>query len=231
MHVSNEFDLQVDGFLKVQDLASSSQLMDVRRDLYRLINGEIDLKRDRCDLAPSVPRRNVEFENIAQIKYPGKFLETLKSSALYNLALALSKSLLGADMALAFDMIFFKAPHSATPTPFHQDSAYWPSLPDARALSCWIALDDVNIHNGCLWFIPGSHLQIQRPHYISDECSGTLACEGREDEAVAVPLMAGSCTFHLGDTIHYSRGNLTDGGRGALVLHFRPVSTIVNDRC
>jgi phytanoyl-CoA hydroxylase len=30
-------------------------------------------------------------------------------------------------------------------------------MKENAALSCWMALDDVTVDKGCMWFIPGSH--------------------------------------------------------------------------
>lgn len=53
-----------------------------------------------------------------------------------------------------------KLPETATPTPWYQDEAYWlPEIPDRRSNSVWLALDDVTLESGCMWFVPGSHRQ------------------------------------------------------------------------
>ena len=56
-----------------------------------------------------------------------------------------------------FDMMLFKESQSLTDVPWHQDSAYWPKElmeHDWRAFSFWLALDDVNVNNGCMQFLP-----------------------------------------------------------------------------
>ena len=49
---------------------------------------------------------------------------------------------------LASGMLIDKAPGTDAPTPFHPDMAYWVDLPDRRAVSCWIALDEATVDNG-----------------------------------------------------------------------------------
>ena len=53
------------------------------------------------------------------------------------------------------DQALIKRPW-ANPTSWHLDTPFW-SFSDRRALSIWVALDDVTLENGCLFFIPGSH--------------------------------------------------------------------------
>ena len=51
------------------------------------------------------------------------------------------------------DQALIKRPW-ANPTSWHLDTPFW-SFSDRRALSIWVALDDVTLENGCLFFIPG----------------------------------------------------------------------------
>lgn len=99
-------------------------------------------------------------------------------------------------MELDFDMLINKAPHTNTITPWHQDAAYWIETPDKRAVSCWIALDDVNENNGCMWFIPKRD-EIIKPHSLYLK-GGALHCVVSINEAQCIPLNAGGCTFHDG---------------------------------
>lgn len=62
------------------------------------------------------------------------------------------------------NILLFQPAGSLVPTEWHQDESYWLDLPDKRAISFWVALQDVNAENGCMWFVPGSHLKELRPH-------------------------------------------------------------------
>ena len=44
----------------------------------------------------------------------------------------------------------------ANPTAWHVDTPFW-SFNNREALSIWVALEDVTIENGCMYFMPGSH--------------------------------------------------------------------------
>ena len=48
-------------------------------------------------------------------------------------------------MDFDFDMIIAKGAHSDVETPWHQDESYWLDLPDKRALSFWIPMQDVTV--------------------------------------------------------------------------------------
>lgn len=162
--------------------------------------------------------------------WPSKFLPGLVEMEFHHRALAISKALLGNDMEMDFDMMINKAPHTDTVTPWHQDEAYWLNMPDKRAVSCWLALDNATKDSGCMWFIPESNKKPVRVHRFAAKTGGALQCDASEEEAVAVELPAGSCTFHDGRTLHYSRRNSTSGHRRALIVNFRPTDMIKLER-
>jgi ectoine hydroxylase-related dioxygenase (phytanoyl-CoA dioxygenase family) len=61
---------------------------------------------------------------------------------------------------------------------------------------------------------------------------GAIECDCSEDEpgATPVPLPPGSAVVHAGRTLHYSRGNTTDGPRRAYIHNFRPAAMIARER-
>jgi hypothetical protein len=219
-----------DGFVAVEGLLRPDEIEWYRAAYERLLSGSIDVGRRRSDLGAGAEPARAAVENITQILWPSDSLPQLLSSPAYERALAGARELLGDDAAFDFDMLIDKAPGTATPTPWHQDCAYWVDLPDRRAASCWIALDEATVDNGCMWFVPGSHRLPMRPHHPAGKGGGALECDGDEAEGVPVPLSAGSCTFHHGATMHYSRGNSTRDRRRALIVNFRPKAMVELER-
>ncbi len=168
-------------------------------------------------------------ERITQIMRPSSVEPALLLSPAYDRALDLARELLGDDLALDFDMLINKAPYTDTPTPWHQDAAYWIELPDTRAVSIWIALDEVDEANGCMWFIPREGKEAVLEHTLPVH-GGALFCKPDTRGAQPVPLHPGDCTAHDGFTLHFSQGNNTDRQRRALILNFRPQAMIVLER-
>jgi len=54
--------------------------------------------------------------------------------------------------------LFEKHPQISKPTRAHQDNAYYKQTP-ATPLTIWIALDDIDEENGCLYYAPYSHIK------------------------------------------------------------------------
>ena len=230
-------ELQVDffnkqGYLLVENLLTQSEIDEYRNIYEDFLSNKIESADYRGDLAGQHEEtgNKIEVERITQIMVPSRLYPTLLHKPLHQRSHAIARQLLGDDLELDFDMLIDKAPFTNAPTPWHQDCAYWISMPDTRAVSCWVALDEAVIENGCMWYIPESHLIPIRPHVPSAKGGGALVCEASEDEAIAIEIKPGSCIFHHGGTLHYSRGNSTGKRRRAFITNYRPESMIRYER-
>ncbi len=220
------------GYLFVENLLSKQEVEEYRQVYEDFLSNKIESANYRADLAGLAedPDKKAEVERITQIMIPSRLFPPLLSRPLHRRSHALARQLLGEDLELDFDMLIDKAPFTNTPTPWHQDASYWISMPDTRAVSCWVALDEAIKDNGCMWYIPKSHLLPIRPHRPSAKGGGALICDAIESEGGAVEIQPGSCVFHHGGTLHYSRGNSTGKRRRAFITNFRPGSMIRYER-
>jgi ectoine hydroxylase-related dioxygenase (phytanoyl-CoA dioxygenase family) len=134
---------------------------------------------------------------------------------------------------LFHDHLLFKMPGDSKPTPWHQDLPYWP-MNEKGALSMWLPLDDVTEENGCMMFVPKSHLigkldavDLVNPKdiYQFEQSDST-----REHQPVIVRMKAGSCTFHHGLTFHYAHSNVSDKPRRVLAVIYMPDGTTYNGK-
>jgi len=127
------------------------------------------------------------------------------------------------------DQALIKRPW-ANPTSWHLDTPFW-SFSDRRALSIWVALDDATYENGCLYFIPGSHhdTTFENPG-IGKNMDAIFDFYPRlmQSRSQAVPMKAGSCSFHNGLTIHGAGANMTNGFRRAMTCAYMPDGATFN---
>lgn len=217
------------GYVTVQNIVPAEEIERYKTIYEDFLSGRIHTGANRTDLGAGLGNSGAR-ENITQIMWPSDFVPQLTSMPYHTRALAISRQLIGNDADMDFDMLINKAPHTNTPTPWHQDEAYWINLPDKRAASCWLALDEATVDKGCMWFVPGSNRQAVRPHRFAGPQGGALMCDAREAEGIPIELAPGSCTFHTGRTLHYSRGNSTGEQRRAFIINFRPQSMIEYER-
>lgn len=215
------------GFAKMEQIIPFSEVTKLQVLYNELLNDKKRTRGLRSDLAGG--KTNDEVEKITQIMRPSMIEPQLSASIVYQAALVKAKELLGDDMELDFDMLINKAPMTNTETPWHQDAAYWIKMPDKRAVSCWIALDNVTEETGCMWFIPKNNDNEILEHFPLPN-KGALYCKTNTKNAQCIPLNAGDCTFHDGFTLHFSKGNTTNNQRRALILNFRPKAMIVLER-
>lgn len=105
---------------------------------------------------------------------------------------------------------FNKPPATDHPTPPHQDNHYFSTKPP-NALTAWLALDPVDLENGCLRYIAGSHRTGRRPHSATRVLgfSQGIANYGPDDEEreTAVKLQRGDLVVHHCETIHRADPN------------------------
>lgn len=193
-----------DGFLTLPELAPQHDLAEVRAILDSLFQqtgrgyGVLDHALDR---APQ-----------------------LKDSIAFQSCERIAKQLLGPTAAVSFDQAIYRPPHEGTGTRWHQDQAFQGKYRPINTLHFWIPLQPVTELNGCLHFMPGSHLLGLLPHYqcrIDDPFALTPRSLPPVD-AVACPLNVGDATCHLPLTLHRALPNSTGSMRRAWALLFRP---------
>lgn len=129
------------------------------------------------------------------------------------------------------DQALIKQPW-ANPTGWHLDNPYW-SFHSHDAITIWVALDDVTIENGCMWFIPGSHKTATFDNVGIGPNIGDLfkvyPAWGKQ-KAVPVTMKAGSCSFHNGLVAHGAGANMTPGWRRAMTCAYMPDGSTFNGK-
>ena len=124
------------------------------------------------------------------------------------------EDLIGPNIQLFHDQALFKPARHGGPALWHQDNAYWHCSPP-NLVSCWLTLDDVDIHNGAMQFLPEEHERLADNSALLD-----LGDKVDSSKAVVVPLPAGGVTLHHCQTLHYTAPNVTDRQRRAFAIHF-----------
>jgi len=126
--------------------------------------------------------------------------------------------LLGPDVRLYWDQAVYKKPGTDSPFPWHQDNGYTFVRPQ-QYLTCWIALTDVTVDNGCPWIVPGLHRSGTLAHRTTEL---GFVCLDEAPETVAVPARAGSVVVFSSLTPHCTGPNRTDQVRKAYIVQYAP---------
>jgi ectoine hydroxylase-related dioxygenase (phytanoyl-CoA dioxygenase family) len=88
-------------------------------------------------------------------------------------------------------------------------------------VSCWLTLDDVNVDNGAMQFIPGTHFKTVE--HDRAKATNTLLDSGDQvgdAQPVVVDLPAGGIAIHHCQTLHQTAPNTTDRQRRAVAIHY-----------
>jgi phytanoyl-CoA hydroxylase len=134
----------------------------------------------------------------------------------------LTTRLLGPDVALYWDQAVYKQPETNKDFPWHQDNGYGSTLKDPY-VTCWIALEDATVENGCIWVMPESHKQgivEHRPTPIG------LQCYFGEDPGIPVPLKKGSMVVFSSLLFHRSGPNLSNSMRKGYIVQYFPTYAV-----
>lgn len=122
------------------------------------------------------------------------------------------------------DQLFCKPPHHGGVVAWHQDYSYWTRTTPMAHLTCWIALDDATIENGCLQYVPGSHRWSLLP--ITGLAGGMEAIRSvltpeqqAEFKPVAIEIRKGEASFHHPLMVHGSSENRSDRPRRGAVIN------------
>lgn len=127
------------------------------------------------------------------------------------------------------DQALIKKPW-ANSTTWHIDDPYW-SFYTRQATTCWIALDDVTIQNGALYFLPGTHKQSTFDNVNIGARMDALFDvypDWAHIEPVPVEMKAGDCSFHNGLTAHAAGPNMTVSDRRAFAIIYMPDGATFN---
>ncbi len=131
----------------------------------------------------------------------------------------LCQDLIGPNVRLYWDQAVYKKPEYPKPFPWHQDNGYTFIEPQAY-LTCWIALNEATVDNGCPWVIPGGHLRGTLAHRLSK--LGYVCREEDGPDALAVPVREGSVVVFSSLMPHRTGPNVTAGVRKSYILQYAP---------
>lgn len=201
--------------------------------LGRLVSPErVTLLREAFDACGEKLRREGKFTNTrhvtneqgdelgvyqiraAHLQHPA-FNDLVRDPALLDSV----EQIIGPNIRLCLMQGLYKPPHRGAAVTWHQDDRYFQvDIPDA-VVSCWFAIDEATIDNGCMWVLPRHHRTLM-PHVPTLDKKGYELASVDESTAVACELPAGHAMFHHGLAPHRSLPNTTDRPRRAVAMHF-----------
>lgn len=134
------------------------------------------------------------------------------------------KDLLGENVIGWGCHFFCKMPGDGKVVSWHQDASYWP-LSDSKTVTVWLAIDDADVENACMRFLPGTHTLGHLTYRLSEEDEANVLNQTVENiEQYGAPvyneLRAGEMSMHSDLLLHGSEANGSNRRRCALTLRY-----------
>ncbi|MCA9123430.1 MAG: phytanoyl-CoA dioxygenase family protein [Planctomycetaceae bacterium] len=212
-----------DGFVTVMNLLAAEELQRLKRRISEVARGVVNtLPASKIEFEPASHAASGE-TGIRKINECAERDAVFMAHAANPRILDIVELLIGADIKLYGSQCFMKPP-GGIEKPYHQDSAYF-TIEPTDLVTCWTALDDATVANGCLYVIPGSHrgeiLDHDEPWLVGDREDMQVRRDQYDASGeVAIELQAGSVSFHHSRLLHRSGPNRTDSPRRGLAVHY-----------
>ena len=209
------------GYLVLEAITTADEIATMRQAYDRIFTE--DAGRDEgnaFDLAGA--NKKGQAATLPQILNPEKYAPELLNTLYRANAAVIAKQLLGDSATVGKGGHAIRKPPSiGAATPLHQDEAYWNEALEYNSLSIWLPLQDATVENGCMQFVPKSHLLGVVPHRsIGKGAAGLIVDESVTDigELVPCPIPAGGAMVHHSRTFHYAGPNTTSQVRRAYII-------------
>ena len=213
-------DLDLQGFTMVEDAFSAVEIGQLRDEIDRLEQESVLRLKAKGQQQPSRTITSAD-----QITFTSRLAQQsalARSFCASSFFQKVCHDVLNCDdVRLYHEQAVYKKPCPSRVFPYHQDNGYT-FIEPLQYLTCWVALNDATEENGCPWFVPGLFRRGPLLHEF-DESNGGWTIGGlRSDDAVCVPVKAGSVATFWSLTPHMTGANNTDSVRKAYICQYAP---------
>jgi len=210
---------QRDGFVVVPDLLGPQPLAELREIIAKLVSASKAVSTHTAvyDLEPG---HSAAEPRVRRIKTPHKVHPAFEAVVRSAPVMEVLTELLGPNLRLKSSKLNMKAARYGSPVEWHQDWAFYPHTND-DLLAIGVMLDDMDLDNGPLMVVPGSHKGPIWNHHDEDGrfCGVVNPDDIKHEIASAVVLTgrAGTMSFHHVRALHGSALNTSDRSRNLLL--------------
>jgi phytanoyl-CoA hydroxylase len=146
--------------------------------------------------------------------------EPARRATMHPTLLGACRDLVGPDVRLYWDQAVYKKPAKPRRFPWHQDNGYTFVEPQ-QYLTCWIALTDAAVDDGCPQVVPGVHRRGTLAHRWVDPLGFECFREPPVTPMIA-EVRAGDVVAFSSLSPHLTGPNLTDRVRKAYIVQYAP---------
>lgn len=209
------------GYILVEDVLDSKTIEELRAVTDRIVAGAGRFS-DHTNVYDLEASHSAEQPRVRRIKLPHKVDPFYRALTQNSRVLEALTPLLGQNIRLHGGKLNLKAAGYGAPVEWHQDWAFYPHTND-DVLAVGIMLDDMEIENGPLMVMPGTHHGETYDHHADGAFCGAIdpeTCDLDFSEAVALTGRAGSMTVHHARLVHGSAMNVSTRQRRLLLFEY-----------
>jgi ectoine hydroxylase-related dioxygenase (phytanoyl-CoA dioxygenase family) len=206
----------VPGVLSPDEVATLRQVTDSFVDRARAHTSHTEIFDLEDSHTPAQPR-------VRRIKSPHLHHPAYGALLRHPGIIAVLQDLWGPNIRFDTAKLNLKSAGFGAAVEWHQDWAFYPHTNDNLA-AVGIMMDDMELANGPLLVVPGSHKGPVYDHHADGRFCGAMnpaACNVDFEKAVPLVGPAGSITVHHVRAIHGSAMNVSNKDRRLLLLQFR----------
>jgi ectoine hydroxylase-related dioxygenase (phytanoyl-CoA dioxygenase family) len=242
------------GWMVIENVLSPEEVAALNQRSDEIILGEKypDVSERCIQIEPDVQAR-IESGEVSRldavrtlrgvVPYDDLFQAHMRNANILDAA----EALVGPDVCFHGDLLFNKPAKYGSEKPWHQDNASLEVEPASSLVGCWVALDDADVENGCMRFLPGSHTwgllphvrdrfgtcvdlpvlveELRRRNLVAPAAGRDAATDEELREVVrmaeiAQPLRAGSCLFQHNLVLHNTAPNRSQRRRRSLTTWY-----------
>lgn len=220
-------DFKANGFVNGGHVLSDDEVEVLRSEIDHVIENQA-----RADIPQPVLLRNLsgndaapvwQIVNIWEASQPFKTL-----IAHPQIVKGLAQLTNASALRIWHDQIQYKPAQIGGVNMWHQDAPLSPIIAPMTEVTAWVALDDVDVANGCMSMVPGSHLWGNHIDFLNSFKSyEDMPSEYQEHEIeiVRCPVKKGEVHYHHALTWHGSHANTSGRPRRAIALHYMTQDT------
>lgn len=216
------------GFLPIGKILHDDQIELLRREydaeFARAQAGQSEFRNLSSNDSADPAAKNQTPQQMLQIMQMGERNIHFHKLLYDDRILDIIEDLIGPNIQLFHDQALWKPAQHGGPVHWHQDNAYWQCSPP-NLVSCWLTLDDVDVHNGAMQFLPGTHFRAQEHEQSAANALLNLDNKVDPSQAVVANLPAGGIAIHHCQTLHHTAPNTTDRQRRAFAMHYMTPGT------
>ena len=204
------------GYLIVENVLSQDEIKELGSitDNFVEKSKNITKHNEDFDIEPGHSKENPK---LRRIKKPEKQHSIYEKTLKHPKILDVVEDLIGPNIRTLGGKLNMKAPGGGAQVEWHTDWAFYPHTND-DILEVGIPLDDMEIENGCLMAIPGSHKWEAISHHQDGVFVGAVSeNDFNMQDAVPFVLKAGSISLHHVRALHGSAPNMSNRPRRLLL--------------